>query len=157
MLFTYWHSTDLAVIAESIAHWRTTFPDYEVVGDREVEAELLRGFGDYVSVYRRLRLPAARSDVARLAMLRAHGGFYADCHFAVTRAQDARRFVEAPAAPVVLLTRAALATEGGFMAPEMAERLPPSALPEGWERTSRNAMCPCGSGKKFKHCHGALV
>jgi preprotein translocase subunit SecA len=52
---------------------------------------------------------------------------------------------------------AALATEGGFMSPEVAERLPPSALPQGWERTSRNAMCPCGSGKKFKHCHGALV
>ncbi len=52
---------------------------------------------------------------------------------------------------------AALGTEGGFMTPEQAERLPPSALPEGWERTARNAMCPCGSGKKFKHCHGALV
>ena len=25
------------------------------------------------------------------------------------------------------------------------------------DRTSRNAGCPCGSGKKFKHCHGALV
>ena len=23
-----------------------------------------------------------------------------------------------------------------------------------WARTSRNAPCPCGSGKKFKHCHG---
>ena len=22
---------------------------------------------------------------------------------------------------------------------------------------SRNAVCPCGSGKKYKHCHGALV
>ncbi len=52
---------------------------------------------------------------------------------------------------------AALATEGGFMAPDQAERLPPSALPPGWERTARNAMCPCGSGKKFKHCHGTLV
>ncbi|MFC0633365.1 preprotein translocase subunit SecA [Brevundimonas balnearis] len=36
-------------------------------------------------------------------------------------------------------------------------RLPVSALPPGWERTSRNADCPCGSGRKFKHCHGALV
>jgi len=35
--------------------------------------------------------------------------------------------------------------------------LPVSALPAGWEQTSRNAPCPCGSGKKFKHCHGALV
>jgi preprotein translocase subunit SecA len=40
-----------------------------------------------------------------------------------------------------------------------AERaaLPLAALPDGWERTGRNAPCPCGSGKKFKHCHGALV
>ncbi|WP_269716043.1 preprotein translocase subunit SecA [Caulobacter sp. NIBR2454] len=37
------------------------------------------------------------------------------------------------------------------------EALPVSALPEGWDRTSRNAPCPCGSNKKFKHCHGALV
>jgi preprotein translocase subunit SecA len=22
---------------------------------------------------------------------------------------------------------------------------------------SRNAPCPCGSGKKFKHCHGQLA
>ena len=30
--------------------------------------------------------------------------------------------------------------------------------PAGWEgRVSRNAACPCGSGKKYKHCHGALV
>ncbi|MEN2989074.1 preprotein translocase subunit SecA [Tistrella sp. BH-R2-4] len=37
------------------------------------------------------------------------------------------------------------------------EDAPPSALPEGWERTPRNSNCPCGSGKKFKHCHGRLV
>ncbi len=24
----------------------------------------------------------------------------------------------------------------------------------GWEKTPRNAPCPCGSGKKFKLCHG---
>jgi preprotein translocase subunit SecA len=35
--------------------------------------------------------------------------------------------------------------------------MPVESLPVGWERTSRNALCPCGSGRKFKHCHGALV
>ncbi len=40
---------------------------------------------------------------------------------------------------------------------EQRAALPLSALPEGFERTGRNAPCPCGSGKKFKHCHGALV
>jgi len=28
------------------------------------------------------------------------------------------------------------------------------ALPLGWESTPRNNACPCGSGKKFKKCHG---
>ena len=26
-----------------------------------------------------------------------------------------------------------------------------------WAATPRNAQCPCGSGKKYKHCHGRLV
>ena len=46
---------------------------------------------------------------------------------------------------------------GGEMDAAQREQLPVSALPGGWDRTSRNAPCPCGSGKKFKHCHGALV
>ena len=29
--------------------------------------------------------------------------------------------------------------------------------PETWGKTGRNGDCPCGSGKKFKHCHGAYV
>jgi preprotein translocase subunit SecA len=28
--------------------------------------------------------------------------------------------------------------------------------PSTWGRVSRNAACPCGSGKKYKHCHGAI-
>ena len=43
------------------------------------------------------------------------------------------------------------------LTPEQREALPVTALPGGWENTSRNGACPCGSGKKFKHCHGALI
>jgi len=25
-----------------------------------------------------------------------------------------------------------------------------------WPRVGRNDPCPCGSGKKYKHCHGKL-
>jgi len=28
--------------------------------------------------------------------------------------------------------------------------------PESWGRVGRNEPCPCGSGKKYKHCHGQL-
>lgn len=35
-----------------------------------------------------------------------------------------------------------------------AERDP--ADPRTWGKVSRNEACPCGSGKKYKHCHGAF-
>ena len=28
--------------------------------------------------------------------------------------------------------------------------------PASWGKVGRNEPCPCGSGKKFKHCHGAF-
>ena len=28
--------------------------------------------------------------------------------------------------------------------------------PNTWGRVSRNDPCPCGSGKKYKHCHGRI-
>jgi preprotein translocase subunit SecA len=35
--------------------------------------------------------------------------------------------------------------------------LPEELLPDGWRNTPRNTTCPCGSGRKFKHCHGAFA
>ncbi len=29
--------------------------------------------------------------------------------------------------------------------------------PKSWKNTPRNGPCPCGSGKKYKHCHGKVV
>ena len=31
------------------------------------------------------------------------------------------------------------------------------ADPTSWRDIARNAPCPCGSGKKFKHCHGRIA
>jgi preprotein translocase subunit SecA len=45
----------------------------------------------------------------------------------------------------------------GMLTGDDRSKLPVEALPIGWERTSRNGDCPCGSGRKFKHCHGSLV
>jgi preprotein translocase subunit SecA len=41
----------------------------------------------------------------------------------------------------------------GYVAPE--NRDPKN--PDTWGKLGRNEACPCGSGKKFKHCHGALA
>ena len=32
-----------------------------------------------------------------------------------------------------------------------------SSRPETWGATPRNAACPCGSGKKYKYCHGRVA
>jgi preprotein translocase subunit SecA len=53
---------------------------------------------------------------------------------------------------------AAVAEESGAPAPTAA---PPAAakqqtvVKDAFEKTPRNAPCPCGSGSKFKNCHGA--
>jgi preprotein translocase subunit SecA len=39
---------------------------------------------------------------------------------------------------------------------EVAADIDP-ADPTTWGKVPRNAPCPCGSGKKFKQCHGRLV
>ena len=62
------------------------------------------------------------------------------------------------------MANAALAAEG--RAPvQLLERRAPTVLrkpddgvdpqdPSTWGRVARNQPCPCGSGKKYKHCHG---
>ncbi len=50
--------------------------------------------------------------------------------------------------------------EGGGVATLHRPRAPKAAVdpnnPATWGKVSRNAPCPCGSGKKFKHCHGRV-
>ncbi len=42
------------------------------------------------------------------------------------------------------------------LAPEPVQPRDPQD-PSTWGKVGRNEACPCGSGKKFKHCHGALA
>ncbi len=51
---------------------------------------------------------------------------------------------------------------GGFITTTIPRYVPLSAAGEDGEEyrnldISRNAQCPCGSGEKYKHCHGALA
>jgi len=49
----------------------------------------------------------------------------------------------------------------GFDPTAVAEAPPQRAAPKvdpanpaSWGKVGRNDACPCGSGKKYKHCHG---
>ncbi len=60
-----------------------------------------------------------------------------------------------PAGPAAVAGGAAAAPAG---APAPAAEEPVTQQPvvkTEWEKTPRNAPCPCGSGKKYKACHGA--
>jgi preprotein translocase subunit SecA len=55
--------------------------------------------------------------------------------------------------------------EDELMVADLATLAPPSERPANfdpnkpstWGKVARNAPCPCGSGKKFKHCHGRMA
>ncbi len=58
--------------------------------------------------------------------------------------------VQAAKADAREMVRSASATQ------EPAEAAPrvKTVVKDEWDKTGRNEPCPCGSGKKFKHCHG---
>ncbi|MBM3520194.1 MAG: preprotein translocase subunit SecA, partial [Alphaproteobacteria bacterium] len=57
----------------------------------------------------------------------------------------------------------ALTGEDDVLTGSLLAAAPPSATaadpknPASWGKVSRNDPCPCGSGKKYKHCHGAYA
>ncbi|MEM7339366.1 MAG: preprotein translocase subunit SecA [Actinomycetota bacterium] len=61
----------------------------------------------------------------------------------------------APAAPAVSesdMTTSSSTDEAPEATPKANNRQP--LVKDEWDKTPRNAPCPCGSGKKFKQCHG---
>ena len=61
----------------------------------------------------------------------------------------AGEFSPSALAPGAVTTALAAAT----VAAEQRDPLDPAT----WGRVGRNELCPCGTGKKYKHCHGALA
>jgi len=58
--------------------------------------------------------------------------------------EDEAALAELAVAPGATLTRRAAAARD-------------PADPASWGRVPRNATCPCGSGRKYKHCHGKVA
>jgi hypothetical protein len=82
-IFMYWTSRDLAEPPGAQA-WRALYPNFKVFTDRDVIPLLPE---DFVPVFTSIRLPSAKSDIARFFLLRAHGGLYVDAHVGPTAPQ----------------------------------------------------------------------
>jgi hypothetical protein len=76
MLFTFWTGT--LEEPRSIAAWRERFPKFCVFKDADVLA--LLESDEFREIFSQISIPACKSDIARLALLKEHGGLYVDSH-----------------------------------------------------------------------------
>jgi hypothetical protein len=86
MIFTYWindataHDESTEAAPPSMIAWREQYPEASVYSDSDVLKFLDRFGQEYGKLYRRIRIPACKSDIARLVLLYHLGGFYLDSH-----------------------------------------------------------------------------
>jgi hypothetical protein len=83
MIFAYWHREQgSAELPGGFDLWRKEYPDFRVYGDRDVLPILRRLDGKSDALFQRIRIPACKADIARLALLWEFGGLYVDAHTA---------------------------------------------------------------------------
>ncbi len=70
-------------------------------------------------------------------------------------AEAGARVSPAPADAAASSPARAPAMAGAALAPADGGRVDPED-PGTWAQSGRNDPCPCGSGKKYKHCHGRM-
>ena len=70
----------------------------------------------------------------------------------VMQMQQNQRMQEGRNAPEAAQGEKVVPMRTGNVAPENRDPSDPTT----WGKVARNEVCPCGSGKKFKHCHGML-
>jgi hypothetical protein len=76
---TYWQG-DPTTISEFLGGWRAKGLDVTVFDESHV-SNLLRDIDpNWQALFDRIRLPACRSDMARLVLVHCYGGMYIDCH-----------------------------------------------------------------------------
>lgn len=88
MIFTFWTSADPDAAAENtggeidgaVKDWSSAFPEFRVFNDDEVARLLQSRDAELLAVYNAIRIPACRSDLARLVLLYEYGGLYIDAH-----------------------------------------------------------------------------
>lgn len=95
VIFCYWDSTDYYPVREAVQVWRSHFPEFQVIGDREVEPLLAQYFPLYLESYKKIRIPTCKSHFARLLALYQYGGLYVDCHCGINDVNGIRQLMEA--------------------------------------------------------------
>lgn len=105
MLFTYWVNPTL-LEPPSAEAWRLQYPGFRIFCDDDVRPLLSP---ERLQLYDEISLPACKSDVARLVLLREYGGLYMDAHAGPTQPEGLAETIDALASfELVLFCRAYL-------------------------------------------------
>ncbi|MGU3560226.1 glycosyltransferase [Methylobacterium radiotolerans] len=103
--FTYWNTNDTSPLDDVIVHWSQRVGELAILGDLDA-IRVLDGINrSFVDTYERLRIPAARSDVARLAILYDRGGLYIDSHCGIVGENILEVLNRAKNTPVMLVNQ----------------------------------------------------
>jgi mannosyltransferase OCH1-like enzyme len=80
MIFGYWDRSDHDPIRAGINAWRSHFPSYRLLGDSDIEPLVAKYFPKHCQLYRSIRIPTCKSNIAELLGLYHWGGLFADIH-----------------------------------------------------------------------------
>jgi Glycosyltransferase sugar-binding region containing DXD motif len=81
LVFSYWSGDHRSQLANFVCDWQASFPSFKIFDDNDIYPLLRRYAPQYVDTFQSLKIPSAKSDVARLLLLYEMGGLYIDCHF----------------------------------------------------------------------------
>jgi hypothetical protein len=91
--FSYWDKPDLTPVQETLEDWQSHFTDFTIFGDDDVEPIIEDLLPQHLDLFRSVRIPTCKSDLALLLLLYKFGGLYVDCHCGVRDADAIRRFL----------------------------------------------------------------
>ena len=97
-----------------------------------------------------MQQPPPESAPQQLPAMEAH-------HLNPATGEDELALVSAPLAPALSGNGHALQATAQTVAASVAQAERNPKNPASWGKVGRNEPCPCGSGKKFKHCHGKFA
>ncbi len=150
-----WHHVEKSVLLQTLDHlWREHLATLDhlrsVVGFRgyaqrdPLNEYKTEAFGLFEALLSNLRA-AVTAQLMRIEIQFQEPMAPEPGEFAETRPDLFADSVEVIDAPATI----------GYQTGEAPVRDP--ANPDSWGKVGRNEPCPCGSGKKYKHCHGALA
>jgi hypothetical protein len=94
MIFAYWDSDDRTILTEMISAWRGHFPEFRVLSNHDIVPLIERRHSPACAdLFNRIRLPSAKSDIARFVALYEFGGLYVDCHNGIRDVDGLKRLL----------------------------------------------------------------